>query len=44
MISSFKIDSLQSDLSKISAEMRDQSNLIKSLIVKSEDSRILEDM
>jgi len=38
------IDGLQSDLSKISAEMRDQSNLIKSLIVKSEDSRILEDM
>ena len=40
----FKVDNVQSSAKKITAEMSEQSNLIKSFIVRTEDSRIIEDM
>jgi len=38
------IDNVQSSAKKITAEMSEQSNLIKSFIVRTEDSRIIEDI
>jgi len=38
------IDNVQSSAKKLSAEMSEHSNLIKSFIVRTEDSRIIEDI
>jgi Bardet-Biedl syndrome 2 protein len=42
--SKIKIDEFNSMRQKLSSEMADHSNLIRSLVVRSEDSRLIDDM
>ena len=43
-IFSFQVDEFHSARQKLTAEMADHSNLIRSLVVRAEDARLMGDM
>ena len=43
-MTSFQVDELLSVRERLTAEMADHSNLIRSLVVRSEDARLMADM